>query len=409
MNKYVVRQPIKDRDNNIFAYEVMYQIDKADIYNQVEDFQAADTISDFLMQNTQKVCNDKIVFITFTPNLIFKNVPKIFEKDNLVIQIEDNVIIHPLAINLISKYKNEGYQIAANNFQFNPKYFGIVDAIDYIKIDFKNMNVSSIENLIKMSKGFNKKCIAIGIDSKEEYELAMSTDVDYFQGTYISEYTKMEAKNADFLEENFFQLIVSVTKDEPSIDEIEEIISRDAGLTYGLLKIVNSPYFALKNRAITIHQALTFLGLVQIKRWAYLLSFRQHNNEQSQEILKTSFFRASFCYKLVKYINDFPINKSEAYLMGMFSTLDYLIEAPLSELLDNTFVSDEVKEALLNYKGKCGLLYLLVLSYEKADWSNLKKYADELNIPKNILAQVYFDCVEEVNNLWNNTLCESEV
>ena len=95
--------------------------------------------------------------------------------------------------------------------------------------------------------------------------------------------------------------------------------------------------------------------------------------------------------------------------MGMFSTLDYLIEAPLSELLDNTFVSDEVKEALLNYKGKCGLLYLLVLSYEKADWSNLKKYADELNIPKNILAQVYFDCVEEVNNLWNNTLCESEV
>lgn len=402
MNKYVVRQPIKDKSNNILAYEIMYEVDKMDIYNQIEDFQAADTISDFFMQNTALISGNGLVFITFTPNLLFKNVPKIFENDSLVIQIEDNVVIHPLSIKLIAKYRKEGYRVAANNFQFNPKYFSIIDSIDYIKIDFKNADHGSIDNLVSMAKGFNKKCVATGVDSKEIYDYAISKDIDYFQGVYISEIAKTHMRKTEFIQGNFFRLIIEVTKDEPDLDQIEEIISRDAGLSYMILKIVNSPYFALKNRATTIKQAITFLGLVQLKRWVYLLSFKDDDDNQAEEVLKISFLRANFCSELVKYIKDFPISKSEAYTMGMFSTLDVLIDAPLNELLDEIFLSDEIKDALLSFKGKCGTLYKLVLSYEKADWHNLKNYADELGIPKNIIAQVYFNCVEEVNNTWNN-------
>lgn len=405
MNKYVVRQPIKDKENNTFAYEIMYALDKMNLYNQMEDVQAADTISDFLMQNTHIVEDNKLIFITFTPNLLFKNVPKIFEKDNLIIQIDDNVVIHPLSNNLIGKYKKEGYKIAANNFEFNSKYLSLLDNIDYIKIDIKSVSRESLENLIKLAKGFNKKCIVMGVTSKEEYDYIISTDIDYFQGTYISDVVKIQTRKTEFMQGNFFQLIVEVTKDEPDIEVIESIISRDAGLSYGLLKVVNSPFFALKNRATTINQAITLLGLVQLKRWVYLLSFSDDSNddESSEEILKTSFLRASFSSELVKHIKNFSINKSEAYLLGMFSTLNYLIDAPLSELLDGIYVSDEIKEALLEYKGEVGTLYKLVLSYEKADWKKLKEYADELNIPKNVISQIYFDCVEEVNNIWNST------
>ena len=44
---------------------------------------------------------------------------------------------------------------------------------------------------------------------------------------------------------NLYQLIVEITKDEPDIGELEEIITRDASLTYALLKMANSPYFAV--------------------------------------------------------------------------------------------------------------------------------------------------------------------
>ncbi len=408
MNKYVVLQPIKDKENNIFAYEMMYEVDKLDIYNYAEDFQAADAISNFFMQNNHMLSEGTLTFITFTPNLLFKNVPRIFESQDLVIQIDDNAIIHPLYNNLISKYRKEGYKIALNNFQFTPKYFAIIDSIDYIKVDFRNENHVSIENLISMAKGLRKKCIATEVETKEDYDFAMSTNVDYLQGSYVSQKAKMQARKTEFMQGNFFRLIVEVTKDDPDLEKVEEIISLDAGLTYSVLKVVNSPYFALKNRATTINQALTLLGLVQLKRWVYLLSFKEENDIQSEEILKTSFLRANFCSELLKFAKDMPINKNEAYLMGMFSTLDSLFDAPLSELLEGIYVSNEVKNALLNFEGRCGTLYKLVLSYEKADWNMLKKYADELQIPRNVIAQVYFDCVEEVNNTWNNTFMYEE-
>ncbi len=89
MNKYVVRQPIKDKEGNLFGYEILFQEEKGSgLYNQT-DYAAADSISNFLAQNNEKVFNDKTTFMTFTPNLLFKNTPKIFKQNDLGIQIED--------------------------------------------------------------------------------------------------------------------------------------------------------------------------------------------------------------------------------------------------------------------------------------------------------------------------------
>lgn len=86
--------------------------------------------------------------------------------------------------------------------------------------------------------------------------------------------------------------------------------------------------------------------------------------------------------------------------MGMFSTLHYLIDAPLEEILSEVPVADEIKDALLTHSGRCGKLYDLVLSYESANWDAISAFAEELGIPNQILTNVYFICVENVNTLW---------
>ena len=95
-----------------------------------------------------------------------------------------------------------------------------------------------------------------------------------------------------------------------------------------------------------------------------------------------------------------PISKSEGYLMGMFSTLNYLIDAPLEDILAEVPVADEIKAALLHHEGRCGMLYDLVLSYECADWEKITSLAEELGIPDNMMTSVYFICMENVNTLW---------
>ena len=151
------------------------------------------------------------------------------------------------------------------------------------------------------------------------------------------------------------------------------------------------------------------VGISQLKQWVYLLSFEdKQNKSESEELLKASFMRANFTSALVKRLKDFPINSSDAYLLGMFSMLEYMIDAPLAEILYEIPILEEVKDALIRKEGKAGRLYELVLSYEKADWSVIKEISEELGLKTNEMAQIYMECVEEVNNIWDNVVGMSE-
>lgn len=104
-----------------------------------------------------------------------------------------------------------------------------------------------------------------------------------------------------------------------------------ATLTYGLLKMVNSCYFALRHEVTTVQQAIVIMGLSELRQWAYLLSASNAENqieEGAEEFLRMSFMRANFCSNLMNYAKNMPISKPDAYMMGMFSTLNYLIDAP---------------------------------------------------------------------------------
>ncbi|MBQ2698039.1 MAG: HDOD domain-containing protein [Clostridia bacterium] len=404
-SKYIVRQPIKDVGGNTIGHEILYYGENQAFSSEstTAEFAAADTIYNFLTQNTSKALKGSLNFMTFTTMLLMKKTPRLFDKSELVIQIDDSVIIHPLSMHFVNQYAKEGYKIAVNEFQFAPRYLALMDSIDYIKINADTQD-SAMHNIIEIAHSMNKKCVVTGIETGEQYQKAVALGSDLLEGSYVAERLKTKAHSSSYIQSNFFRLMVAVTRDEPDVDEIERLISMDASLTYGLLKMANSVYFALRHRATTIHQAIMTLGLGQLKQWIYLLSASGADNqidEGTEEFLKLSFMRASFCSELMKYAQDMPISRSEGYLMGMFSTLGYLIDAPLEEILSAVPVADEIKAALLHHEGRCGLLYDLLLSYETANWDQITKLAERLGIPNQLLTSVYFICMENVNVLWD--------
>ena len=407
-SKYIARQPIKDAENRIIGYEIQYYGENQAFSGGdgpgASDFAAADTIYNFLTLNTDKLLRGSLNFMTFTTTLLMKKTPRLFDKSELVIQIDDSVIIHPLAMRMVQQYAKEGYQIAVNEFQFAPRYLGILDGIDYIKLNFQSTPELTLKNIIEIARSMKKKCIAVGIDREELYQKALKLKVDALEGTYVAEKLRTKTHSSGYLQSNFFRLMVAVTRDEPDVEEIEQIISVDATLTYGLLKMANSCYFALRHKVATVRQAIMTMGLSELKQWVYLLSASNAENqmeEGAEEFLRLSFMRASFCSNLMNYAKDMPISKPEAYLMGMFSTLNYLIDAPLEEILEQIPLCAEAKEGLLHHTGRCGMLYDLALSYERANWARIDELAEGLGIPTNLLTSLYFSCMEEVNRVWN--------
>ena len=412
MDNCVVRQAIKEqKTDSIIGYELMIQGDEESLYNSSSDSVAANTMVAFLSENSNRIFNEKRTFMTFTPALLFRNTPKIFDKDRIVIQIEDNIVIHPLAAILISKYRNEGYHFAINDFQFTPKYFSMLEHVDYIKVNISDKidetQRRSLSNIVEMSHGFQKEFIATGVNTKAAYDYAKELGVDYVEGNYISNEMITKTSKMEYLQGNLYQLIIELTKDEPDIEVVEEIVSRDVSLTYALLKMANSAYFAVHHETASIRQAIVRVGINQLKQWVYLLSFKEGENT-SEEMLKTSFMRANFASVLVKRLKKFPINSSDAYLMGMFSTLEYMVDASMEEILAEIPIVDAVKEALISKEGEAGKLYELVLCYERDEWSETKRLAQELGLETNVMAQLYMECVEEVNDIWDNVVGAGE-
>ena len=174
MEKCVVRRAIKEaKTEKIVGYELFFQSGSDDLYQQTETG-ALDAISEFFMNNSGKIFKDKQIFITLTPSLLFRNTARLFEKDKVIIQVGDNLIIHPLAMPLVKKYHGEGYKLAINDFQFSPKYFSFLEYADYVRLEVgENMTeqeISSVNNIMDMARGFGKKCIATGLDTKGDLE-----------------------------------------------------------------------------------------------------------------------------------------------------------------------------------------------------------------------------------------------
>lgn len=408
MNKYIIKQLIKGAKNNkIFAYELLFESTDDSLYNS--DSSVADAIANFLLQNNTAIFDGRLTFITLTPTLLFRNTPKMFDKEQTVIQIGMSVIIHPLAESFVKRYKESGYSFAIDDFQFSPKCFSMMEYADYIKInfgvDFDGKSDNNIRNIIDMAHGFGKKVIATNINSEALDKKAKEFDCDYYQGSYIGDSFIKKVGKVEYLQSNFFSLIVAISKEDVDIDEIETIISRDAGLSYALLKMANSIHFGLRKKATSIRQAIVTIGVRQLKQWVYILSFTDNDGEmqeESEELLKLSFLRASFAQGLQKYLPDFELTGPECYMMGMFSTLNYLMDASIAEVVSELSIDERISDALISYKGKPGSLYKLIESYEKMDWKSVKVAAKELELPSSVISQCYMSCVEEVNEIWRS-------
>lgn len=399
----IVRQPIIGPDGEAFAYELLYEDRGVTLYNQ-QDTQAANMIEDFLLEmDNERLLNNKKAFITFTPNLLEKDIPKMFNTDALVIQIEDTILVHPVAQKLIEGHKKSGYQIAIKGFEFSSRYFAILDIVDIIKINMSKPNPSLI-SILDIASSFKKMVVGYGVNTQEIYDTARSYGIEYMQGAHVAESMYTPVAQVEHLQSNFFQLIIAITKEEPDLDEIANIISRDVTLTFSLLKLVNSAYFALRNPARSVKQALVVLGVGQLKQWVYLLSFKNSEGKIPTELIKTSFLRGQFCQELAAFVPSLPISKSEAYLMGMFSTLGLLMGVRLDEALEPLPVSNEIKEALLAGDGICGQLYQLVMKYDTADWKGMAALAADLGLEENLVSQKYLESAEFVNQIWNELM-----
>ncbi len=258
-------------------------------------------------------------------------------------------------------------------------------------IDIQKQTAQSLTEHLPYWRKNHKILCATNVNSLDDYNLSKSNVLDLLQGQF---YTLPSAKDKQKISpslQTLMELLVKLQDPEINPEDLAATINQDISLSYKLLRLVNSAFFGLPREVSSTKQAIVMLGHNKIKTWASLLSL-SGVDDKPVELRIVAMTRARMCELLAKYY------KGQAELFfaaGLFSTLDALMDSPISSLVEKLPLSDELKSALLNQSGPAGNALRDVLNYEKGNWLEL----DASAIPVEILARSYLDAIHWAKEL----------
>lgn len=400
MDVFVARQPIFDRKQKVYGYELLYRLGKDNFYSGSDgDKATAEVIANsFLLIGMEPLTGGKRAFINFTGNLLKNELPALLPKESVAIEILENIDIDQSVVEACQRLKMLGYPLVLDDFVLDEKYIPLIKLADIIKIDFLDCDIEQKMAAIRRSGTANVQLLAEKVETHEAFKQAYAMGYDYFQGYFFSEPVIMSGTDIPGYKLSYLRMLKEVNMPDLDFDRLEEIVKQDVSLSYKLLKYINSAAFGMKSRIKSIKHALVMLGTLEVKKWANLIILRGLGEDKPGEIMTGSIIRAKFGELLAGPLG-MTSKSSDLFLMGMFSMIGAFISRPLVDILSELPISPEIKEALLGQEGLYQDIYQLILSYEKANWEGFLAYASKLGLEPAIVPDFYLQSLTWANQV----------
>jgi EAL and modified HD-GYP domain-containing signal transduction protein len=147
----------------------------------------------------------------------------------------------------------------------------LLDLASIVKLDVRALDAAKLEAEVRKLEPRNVTLIAEKIETAEEYELCREMDFAAYQG-YFFALPELSGTTATPTHELGSLVALAATDSETTLEELESIVRRDAGLSHKLLRYANSAYVAPLRPIASLRHALTMIGANAIRRWGLLLA-----------------------------------------------------------------------------------------------------------------------------------------
>ena len=188
------------------------------------------------------------------------------------------------------------------------------------------------------------------------------------------------------------ELLYETSKPELDLVAITSVFERDVSLSYKLLRYANSPIFRRRNEISTIKQALVILGQVELKKLIGIVFAANVNPDKPTELINMSMARAKFCELVAPQLSG-KVEVSFAFLTGLLSLIDAILDEDLESVLEKLPLAQEIKDTLLTKKGPMAALIKQLQFIEQADWDKAILVMEKLGLDKEKTIQSYNDAL----------------
>lgn len=378
MSFYAARQPILNRDKTLFAYELLFRDSFENVFPKINDNQATAKLIEGLQFNLglETLTEGSLAFINFTHDSLIDGYPLLLSKDQIVVEILETANPNKALLESCIELKEKGYLLALDDYQHHALWRHFFPYIDIIKIDYKLSTEIQIQEVVAETRAFkNIKLLAEKIETYDEFNHALALGCDYFQGYFFSkpEVIRSVAFNPSQL--SVIKLMTEANKETPDIAKISAIFAGNVELSFKLLRYAQSSAFKREKKIENLKQAIVMFGLIELKRFISLLFTAQFSQKKPQELTVMALSRARFCENMVTLSHP-KTDTSSAFLIGLLSLLDAMVDADINELMEKLPLSQEMKNTLISKQGEAGNYIKLCELFEWAQWDEAEQFCE---------------------------------
>jgi len=398
----VACQPILDTKKNVFSYELLYRSSLDSTKYDAEDGVMAtrELLSTaFGDIGIKKITGGKRAFVNFPAALLSDDIPMLYSKNILVVEVLENVKATEANIQALRKLKKQGYLIALDDFTYPAGYDEFVRIADIIKVDFlQYKNYETMQHLVsRIRKMGDKVLLAEKVETEEDFEIAKRMGFSLFQGFFFSRPKLHSSAHMSPMELSRLQLLRCLWAPELDFKRVAAIIKRDVVLSHKLLRIVNSSYYGLSFFVSSILHALVILGTEGTRKWLSFAILQDRAGGDARELSRMALTRGLFMERLTIPLRR-QKEKETFFLLGLFSVADALMKAPMDEVLSQTNLSARVMKPLLTGKGEMSDLLKIVIGYERADWDLVSAGIDQFGFNEIMISGYYLQSLADAND-----------
>jgi EAL and modified HD-GYP domain-containing signal transduction protein len=287
-----------------------------------------------------------------------------------MIELLETVEITTEVIERCRDLRSRGFSFALDDVvQLDAAHAPILPLVDVIKVDIKETAADILPSLVTNVRTLPRrvKLLAEKVDTREQADYCRQLGFELFQGYFFARPVVLQGRRADPSRSVLLHLLQQSVGDAGNA-EIEATFKQAPELSYKLMRLVNSVGIGSRYEIRSLSHALVILGRRQLQRWLQVLLFAHHGaGDFPSPLLHMAAARGKFLELLCEQRRELQELCDQAFMTGILSLLDTLLEMPMQEAIADIALPAVVREALLGKHGPLGQMLRLAEALERSE------------------------------------------
>ena len=370
---FLGRQPILDRNQEIVGYELLFRsadMDHAvfESYSQASSNVITHALASFGMH---EVLGGKFGFINVHLGLLLSEMLELLPIGQTVLELLEMIQLDDQVLERCRELKELGFLLALDDHEFDASNNEIYYVIDIVKIDILLTGMEALPDIVRQLRKYPVKLLAEKVETIEQFQICYDLNFDMFQGYFFARPVVLNRRKIDVSGLALLKLLQQLTMGA-TIETIEMTFKENPGLSYNLLRLVNSVALGMREKIKTLRHAILLLGMNHLRRWTQLSLFAGHDSRGiNHPLLEMAAVRGRLMEIMFKQLAGRSASDEQAeaaFMVGILSLLDVLFETPMEEIIVNLNLTDDVSSALLKREGQLGKMLMLTEKLEVTDF-----------------------------------------